>query len=191
MRFILLSISLITLAACQGENDTNRTVDMYNTSGDMVGTVELADSSDGVNVKIKLEGLEPGFHGIHVHEFPKCEPPSFESAGNHFNPDGSEHGLMHPKGAHLGDLPNIEADGGGLVDAELMLPGATLLDGKNSLLRGDGTSIVVHEVQDDGVSQPSGESGARILCGELKANSEENKGESPTNPTENNKELKE
>lgn len=167
-----------------------RNVEMYNGSGDMVGTATLNESPDGVSIKLKLEGLDPGFHGIHVHEFSSCEGPDFESAGNHFDPEGKEHGLMHPKGAHLGDLPNIEADGSGLVDAELMLAGATLLDGKTSILRGEGTSLVVHKQQDDGVSQPSGESGERILCGEIKSDvdSDANTEETPSDPTETNEE---
>lgn len=194
MRLFYMSIVLVFLAACQSqENDMTRNVEMYNGSGDMVGTATLNESPDGVSIKLKLEGLDPGFHGIHVHEFSSCEGPDFESAGNHFDPEGKEHGLMHPKGSHLGDLPNIEADGSGLVDAELMLAGATLLDGKTSILRGDGTSLVVHQQQDDGVSQPSGDSGERILCGEIKSDvdSDNNTEESPSDPTETNEKQEE
>src|SRR5699024_2852081 len=99
----------------------------------------FTEHPDGVNVKIKIEGLAPGFHGVHIHEYAKCEGPDFKSAGNHLNPEGKEHGLMHPDGAHLGDLPNVEADSSGLVEAELMLANATLLEGKKSILRGEGT----------------------------------------------------
>ncbi|WP_249871164.1 superoxide dismutase family protein [Oceanobacillus saliphilus] len=191
MRFIFLLILLI-LTACQEDSPTSKTVEMYNASGDMVGTATLNEQEEGVGIELKLEGLEPGFHGIHVHEFPICEGPDFISAGNHFDTEGNEHGLMHPEGAHLGDLPNIEADGEGLVEAELMLAGATLLDGKDSILKEEGTSLVVHESQDDGVSQPSGDSGARILCGEIKR--DEDNGateESPTDPTDFNEEQDE
>ncbi|WP_047983665.1 superoxide dismutase family protein [Ornithinibacillus californiensis] len=187
MRFILiflLSTSLLT--ACQSKVETSKTVEMYNTSGDMVGTAQLLESPDGVQVKLKLEGLTPGFHGLAVHEYAKCEAPDFKSAGNHLDPEGKEHGLMHPKGPHLGDLPNIEADAGGLVDEELLLPAATLKDGKMSLLRGEGTSLIVMELQDDGVSQPSGNAGARLICGEIKSGKEQEATESPTDPTEFN-----
>jgi len=168
-----LIILLILLAGCTtGEDDTKKKVDMHDAAGDVLGTATFTEESEGVSIKLKLEGLEPGFHGIHVHEQAKCEPPDFISAGDHYNPADKDHGLMHPKGSHVGDLPNIEADGGGKVDAELMLPEATLLDGKNSLTRKEGTSLIVHEVQDDGVSQPSGDSGARILCGKITAEKE-------------------
>jgi len=191
MRFLFL-LSILFLAACQSNANTSETIEMYNGSGDMLGTAVLSEQSDGVQVKLKLEGLEPGFHGVHVHEFAKCEGPDFTSAGNHYNPEGKEHGLMHQDGPHLGDLPNIEADGSGLVDAELMLAGATLLDGKNSLFNEEGTSLIVTEQQDDGVTQPGGDSGARIICGEIKKTEESGEAdESPTDPTEFNEEQEE
>jgi superoxide dismutase, Cu-Zn family len=187
MRFILLFLlSTSLLTACQSKVETSKTIEMYNTSGDMVGTAQLLESPDGVQVKLKLEGLTPGFHGLAVHEYAKCEAPDFKSAGNHLDPEGKEHGLMHPKGPHLGDLPNIEADAGGLVDEELLLPAATLKEGKMSLLRGEGTSLIVMESQDDGVSQPSGNAGARLICGEIKSGKEQEATESPTDPTEFN-----
>ena len=188
---LLMILLFVWLAACQGEVKTARTIDMYNASGDMIGTAALTEQPDGVQVKLKLEGLEPGFHGIHVHEYPKCEGPDFKSAGNHFNPEGKEHGLMHPEGPHLGDLPNVEADTSGLVDAELMLNDTTLLEGKKSVLRGNGTSLVIHAEQDDGISQPGGDAGERIACGEIKVSDKEESTESPTDPTQFNDQQKE
>ncbi|WP_255585343.1 superoxide dismutase family protein [Virgibacillus saliphilus] len=180
---------ILFLVSCQSNDPSSRSVDMYNASGDIIGTAALSEQPDGVQVELSLEGLEPGFHGIHVHEYPKCEAPDFESAGSHFNPEGNEHGLMHPEGSHLGDLPNIEADEDGLVEAELTLDNATLLDGRMSILSGDGTSLVIQEGQDDGVSQPGGDGGPRIACGEIKAG--EDSGEQPTDPTEFNEDLEE
>ncbi|SHG87319.1 superoxide dismutase family protein [Ornithinibacillus halophilus] len=187
MRYVLFCL-LLFLVACQSSEITSKTVDMYNGDGDLVGTAALNEQPDGVQIKLKLEGLEPGFHGVHVHEIPKCEGPDFKSAGNHFDPEGKEHGLMHPDGAHLGDLPNVEADGGGLVDADLMLAGATLKDGKKSILSKDGTSLVVTEGQDDGVSQPGGDSGARLICGEISSGEQNESKETPTDPTQLNEE---
>lgn len=194
MRCFVITCFIILSACQQSEHDLTRTIDMYNGDGDMVGTATLRETADGVEVKLKVEGLAPGFHGIHFHEFPVCEGPDFTSAGNHLNPEGKEHGLMHPDGSHLGDLPNVEADSSGVVDAELMVAGATLLDGKKSLLAGEGTSLIIHETADDGISQPAGNAGARILCGELKKDLEaesENSSESPTDPTETDKKEEE
>ncbi|GIO28616.1 superoxide dismutase family protein [Ornithinibacillus bavariensis] len=187
---LIFLLAVFLLTACQSKIITTKTVDMYNASGDMVGTAELSEEADGVKIKLKLEGLTPGFHGIHVHEYPKCDAPDFKSAGSHLNPEGKEHGLMHPKGSHLGDLPNVEAESDGLVDAELILPKATLKDGKMSLLRGEGTSLVVTEGQDDGVSQPGGDSGVRILCGKIKSGKGKVPEQTPTDPTEFNEKQK-
>ncbi|WP_121605569.1 superoxide dismutase family protein [Virgibacillus sp. Bac332] len=189
MRWLSFILIMLLITGCQPKDEKSKSVDMYNASGDMLGTITFNEQSGGVNLKVKLEGLASGFHGIHMHEYAKCEGPDFKSAGNHFNPEGKEHGLMHPEGAHLGDLPNIEADSGGLVDADLMLPEATLLDGKNSLTRGDGTAVIVTEGEDDGMSQPGGNSGERIICGTLTKN--EKQEESPTDPTQYNEKQEE
>lgn len=185
-----LLVLILLLSACK-ENETSKEVNMYNSDGDMLGTAMLTEKPDGVQIKLKLEGLTPGFHGIHVHEYPKCEGPDFTSAGNHLNPEGKDHGLMHPKGAHLGDLPNIEADANGLVDEELMLADATLLEGKKSILQNGGTSLIITSDQDDGVTQPGGDAGTRIICGKITKKAEENKGEEPTDPTQFNEEQEE
>ncbi|WP_226035865.1 superoxide dismutase family protein [Aquibacillus saliphilus] len=177
---------LLVLTSCQNEERSPLAVDMYNNEGDSIGTATLTEQPDGVQIKLSVEGIEPGFHGIHVHEFPECEGPDFKSAGNHLNTEGNEHGLMHPEGAHLGDLPNIEAGEDGTIDdIKLVLSGATLMDGKNSLLQNDGTSLVIHKGQDDGVSQPAGDAGERIACGSIILD-ESKEGESPTDPTELN-----
>lgn len=186
---LLASVSmLLLLSSCQSSNSAVGDVDLYNIDGDLVGIATLTEQSEGVTINLKAEGLSPGFHGVHVHEFPICEGPSFKSAGNHWNPEGKEHGLLHPEGSHLGDLPNIEVDSDGSVDAELLVNGATLLEGKKSLLNEKGTSLIITEAEDDGMSQPSGDSGARIVCGEIKSESEKEATKSPTDPTETNEE---
>ncbi|WP_066192593.1 superoxide dismutase family protein [Gracilibacillus timonensis] len=187
IRLIMFVIMIVLLTACQENERSPLEVRLYNADKDAVGTARFNELEDNVAVQIKVEGLEPGLHGVHIHEYAKCEGPDFESAGNHFNPEGKEHGLMNPDGAHLGDMPNLEAGQDGTADVEFDLPGATLMDGNNSLLREDGTSIIIHADQDDGVSQPGGNSGARIVCGEITLKNQPE--EEATDPTEtNNKE---
>lgn len=192
MRFnIILSILIVLLlSSCKMNNPSTQEIDMYNVDSDLVGTATFIEQAEGVKIKIKIEGLEPGFHGAHIHEFPLCEGPSFASSGNHFNPEGKKHGLMNPEGAHLGDLPNVEADESGLVEAELLAPEATLLEGKNSFLKDEGVSFIITAEQDDGMSQPSGDSGERLICGKL-TNDQNKPKESPTDPTESGDEEKE
>ena len=37
----------------------------------------------------------------------QCDSPDFKSAGAHFNPDETKHGLMNAEGPHAGDMPNL------------------------------------------------------------------------------------
>ncbi|MEQ6389809.1 superoxide dismutase family protein [Bacillaceae bacterium S4-13-58] len=179
----------ILLAGCNTNQRSIADVELYNPSGDLLGTAKLKENPDGVEFDITVEGLEPGYHGIHVHEYPECEPPDFKSAGSHWDPDNKQHGLMHPEGAHKGDLPNIEADGAGKAKATLMLPGATLKDDRYSLYKNGGTSLVIHELQDDGVTQPAGDSGNRVACGKISLTKDEKN--PPSDPTEGDKEEEE
>lgn len=184
MRMIVgLSIAIVfILAGCSGEERSPLNTSIYNADNDKIGTATLTEQPEGVEVQLKVEGLEPGMHAVHIHEFPKCEAPDFKSAGNHFNPLSKDHGLMNPKGAHVGDMPNVEADQSGMVDTTLMLPEAKLKEGQKSLLRDEGTSIVIHSGQDDGMTQPAGDSGERIACGKITLKADEDETSDPTEP---------
>lgn len=155
---------------------------IYNYDNDKIGTATFSEQPEGVEVKLKVEGLEPGMHAVHIHEFPECEAPDFKTAGNHFNPLSKEHGLMNTFGAHVGDMPNVEADLSGVVDTSLMLPEAKLKEGQKSLLRKEGTSIVISSGPDDGMSQPAGNSGERIACGKITLDADQDETSDPTEP---------
>ncbi|GAA0500204.1 superoxide dismutase [Cu-Zn] [Salinibacillus aidingensis] len=184
VRTLFMFLILMALTACQDESRSPIEIDMYNPDGDSLGKATLAEDPNGVKITLNLSGLKPGLHGIHVHEFPKCDGPDFKSAGNHLNPDSKLHGLMHPEGPHLGDMPNIEADPDGkLSDVEVTVQEATLKDGKKSLLKGEGTSLIITEEQDDGITQPAGNSGKRMACGKITLG-ESNESETPSNPAD-------
>jgi Cu-Zn family superoxide dismutase len=99
---------------------------------------------------------------MHIHSVGKCETPDFKTAGGHLNPTMKQHGVDNPMGSHQGDLPelSIGADGSGhgVFTAHTSL--AALFDA-------DGASFVVHAAADDNKTDPSGNSGARVLCGVL------------------------
>ena len=142
------------------------TAELIDTEGTIVGAAVLTEEDDGVRVKINANDLSEGQHGFHFHEVGKCELPDFESAGGHFNPTDTSHGLDHDEGPHAGDLPNLEVGEDGLVDEEIIAENVTLKSGEeNSLLQEGGTALVIHAEADDGTSQPSGDSGDRIICG--------------------------
>lgn len=155
---------LVFLAGCTEQNPTKVKVDMHNADGDSIGTINISEQADGVELEFDLDGLSPGEHAIHFHSIGLCEAPDFVSAGDHLNPDEAEHGLMNANGAHLGDLPNFTVDESGSFSGTMQSK-ATLKEGKDSLVTKDGTSLVIHANADDGMSQPAGASGQRIACG--------------------------
>lgn len=146
---------------------------LVDTAGKQVGEAHLTENDGVLTISLKAEGLEPGTHGIHLHEKGVCTPPDFKSAGGHFNPTDKEHGFDNPKGYHQGDLPNLEVGKNGKVAVQLSMHNVALQPGKpNSLLDEDGSSLVIHAGPDDYKTDPAGNSGDRIVCGEITDKSE-------------------
>ena len=132
--------------------------------GKEVGKVELTDTPSGVLMRLTLDGVPTGDHAFHMHAVGKCEPPDFKSAGPHFNPDETKHGLMSPEGPHSGDMPNLHVPDSGKLTVEVFNEMVTL-DAEQALLDDDGSAIVVHAVADDYTTDPAGNAGDRIACG--------------------------
>ncbi|WP_256757550.1 superoxide dismutase family protein [Cohnella sp. WQ 127256] len=143
-------------------------VKIINTSGEHVGTAMLTQHTGAVQIHITAKNLTPGIHGVHFHEVGKCETPDFKSAGAHLNPNQKQHGFNNPKGFHSGDLLNIQVGSDGTVDVKMKSKNVTLMTGApNSLLKPGGTALVIHDKEDDYVTDPSGNSGDRIACGPI------------------------
>ncbi|MCI0420881.1 MAG: superoxide dismutase family protein [Acidobacteria bacterium] len=135
-------------------------------AGNPVGKALITEEpAGGLRFHLTLRRLPSGFHGIHVHETGDCTKPDFKSAGKHFNPEGKQHGAKNPKGFHAGDLGNIEVGSEGTADVEVVAPQLTLKATDHSLIRPDGTAIIIHAGRDDQKSDPSGNSGNPIACG--------------------------
>ncbi|RDW22366.1 superoxide dismutase family protein [Oceanobacillus arenosus] len=141
-------------------------VSLKNADGQIVATATLKESKDGIKIALEGKNLPPGVHGFHIHEVGLCEAPDFKSAGAHYNPTGAHHGFKDPLGPHVGDLKNIEVNEDGTVKVEVLADRLTLNpEGENTLFTDQGTALMIHEKEDDYISQPGGDAGDRIACG--------------------------
>lgn len=136
--------------------------------GRSVGKAELQQLPHAVWIRLEVSDLPPGWHGLHIHRVGVCAGPDFRSADVHFDPESRRHGHAAEGGPHAGDLPNFWVAPNGEAKVDILAAQFTLEGGPNAILDGDGAALVVHAKPDDYRSHPSGESGARIACGEIK-----------------------
>ncbi|MCX5041930.1 superoxide dismutase family protein [Aldersonia sp. NBC_00410] len=155
-------------------------------SGRSVGTVTFTKDGDYLEIKVEASGLQPGFHGLHVHEFGKCEPNSvaptggapgnFLSAGGHLQVQGH---TGHPSS---GDLTSLQVRGDGTGSLVTTTDAFTLDD----LTSGEGHAVIVHANADNFANIPTryalpdnapvpdqttlstGDAGGRVACGVIK-----------------------
>ena len=169
MRNLALIALATMLAACSTVEPTGGApMPLLDASGQTIGSVRAWETAGGVSFRVNATGLPHGLHGIHVHAVGRCDPPDFASAGPHWNPAAKKHGLNNPAGSHAGDLPNVEVAANGALGATVTLAGATMA----GLLDADGSALVIHAQADDYVTDPSGNSGARIVCAVIRPGAE-------------------
>lgn len=177
-RFMLLSFSLGLFTACGAEE-----VDPDETGHDsgapvsaaaifeskpgatIAGTVKFIQTDDGVLIAAVLSGLPPGKHGIHLHEKGECIGPDYKTAGEHFNPTNQPHACPPDKNRHAGDLGNIEVDADGTGRFELKTDLLSVDPGASSVV---GRAVILHDMADDCMSQPTGGAGDRLGCAVVK-----------------------
>lgn len=171
----LALVIVLSLAPAVGAAGVRATGTFVNGAGVAIGRVTLEQLADNsVKVAVTLNDattVKPGMHGIHFHAVGKCDGTDFTTAGAHFNPTSKQHGLKNPQGAHSGDLPNLPIDAttaaqGGYA-ASLTTTSITLAAGATSVFDADGTALVIHADPDDEMTDPSGNSGARVACAVL------------------------
>jgi Cu-Zn family superoxide dismutase len=179
MRPILLFVTAWSSVGCGGTTarpagETPRpspvaVAKLVDSSGAQIGLATLSDSAGSARLGLSVAGLTPGAHGLHVHAQGACTPPSFASAGPHLNPDGKRHGTRNPQGPHAGDLPNLQVGANGSADTTFAVSPDLARSGPRFLLQPGGTAIVIHAGPDDETTDPSGNSGARVVCGVFNA----------------------
>ena len=129
------------------------------------GVVRFYQTRRGVLISAEVCGLpEPpdscggGFFAFHIHEGGRCgdsgEDP-FADALGHYDPGD----CPHP--AHAGDLPPLLADHGRAFQI--------FLTDRFTVREIVGRTVIVHSGPDDFSTQPSGNAGGRIACGEIRA----------------------
>ena len=165
---VLVGMGLI-VGCASAWGDTGKAVIKGTTEGSHVsGSATLEDTPQGLKVIVKVAGVPPGTHGLHIHEQGDCGDQG-KAAGGHFNPAGVPHGFLPKDGstkAHAGDMGNIEVGSKGSGKATIILPGVSL-KGAGGTPSVERRAIILHEKADD-FGQPTGNAGGRIGCGVIR-----------------------
>jgi Cu-Zn family superoxide dismutase len=162
------ALAAVLLGGCQlfAKAPEHASATLLPTRGSAVtGEVTFRQVGDRVRMVANVSGLRPNrAHGFHIHEVGDCSAPDASSAKSHFNPYGKPHGRGRER--HAGDLPALMADARGRATLTVDLDIVTLSRGPADIV---GRSVVVHEKPDDYATQPTGNTGARLACGVIRA----------------------
>lgn len=130
----------------------------------ITGDINFYRSAFGVLVCVQVVGLPVKenvctnrFFAFHIHSGSTCTgnlQDAFADVNTHYNPENCE----HPN--HAGDLPPILANGG--YAFEVFLTNSFSVD---EII---GKTAVIHLQSDDFTTQPSGNAGKKIACGEIR-----------------------
>ncbi|CAK6976556.1 copper chaperone for superoxide dismutase [Scomber scombrus] len=146
------------------EQDLGAAVAMLAGVGKIQGVVRFLQlSTDRCLIDGTIDGLEPGPHGLHVHNLGDLTEDCL-SCGEHFNPFGRQHGGPEDPERHVGDLGNVVAGPDGRASFRLE-------DSQLKVWDVIGRSLVVDAEEDDlgrgahPLSKQTGNSGERLACG--------------------------
>jgi superoxide dismutase, Cu-Zn family len=172
LKFFITVLSGVMLCSCYSQTKEMKTVQgneissaiciLSPTKGSNVeGIVKFKQTEEGISIIADVEGLTPGKHGFHVHEYGDCSSLDGKSAGGHFNPENKKHGAPDDSERHVGDFGNLVADENGKAHYE-RIDTFISFSGINNII---GRAIIIHAGEDDLVTQPTGNAGSRLACG--------------------------
>jgi Cu-Zn family superoxide dismutase len=166
---MLVLLAAAALAGCQMMSDDplRASAGLEPTKGNKaIGEVNFEQMGSKVRVTAQVIRLPANREfGFHIHEMGDCSSGDGMSAKGHFNPYGKPHGQGAER--HAGDMPNLKSDAKGKAKLTVDLDIITLTRGPASII---GRAVMVHADADDYRTQPTGNAGARIACGVIKAN---------------------
>jgi Cu-Zn family superoxide dismutase len=158
------------LAACRTvpDDELRATAALQPTKGSKAfGEATFEQVGDKVRVIVFAQNLKPNAeHGFHIHEVGDCSSGDGMSTKGHFNPHGKPHGHPSAAGRHAGDLPPLKAGKDGRAKLDVTMDVITLKAGPANIV---GRGLIIHADPDDFKTQPTGNAGARIACGVIKA----------------------
>lgn len=127
------------------------------------GTALFRQTSMGVLVTVEVSDLpdsekcDSGIFALHIHEGEACTGnagDAFADTGGHYNPKGCPHPY------HAGDLPPLWGNHGYAY--------MSVLTDRFHVGEIIGRTIIIHSAPDDFKTQPSGDAGIKIACGEIR-----------------------
>lgn len=147
---------MTTQILCKVVNERPQAYALIHGENEIEGTAAFYDYDDKTLFLYQIENLpigkecEGGIFSFHIHSGESCEDPQ-----GHLNPDD----CAHPY--HLGDLPPLFASKG--VGWGLLMIDKFIVE---DII---GKTLIIHHNPDDFKTQPSGNPGMIIACGEIKS----------------------
>ncbi|MCR5636974.1 MAG: superoxide dismutase family protein [Clostridiales bacterium] len=123
---------------------------------DIRGEVLFCQKKNGVLITANVSGLPrngSGFYGFHIHEGENCGGDTFSNTLGHYNPKG------RPHPTHSGDLPPLLSCSGNAY--------MQVISDRFRVRDIIGRTVIIHKNTDDFRTQPSGDAGEKIACGEI------------------------